>query len=36
MGDIVLFEPGEAIPCDGTLWSQWNVSGAMGESDMIK
>ena len=33
MGDAVLFEPGEAIPCDGTLVT---LDGAMGESDAIK
>jgi Ca2+-transporting ATPase len=38
--DIVLFEPGEIIPCDGIFLSGHNVrcdeSGATGESDAIK
>ena len=40
MGDVVLFEPGEIIPCDGIFLSGHNVrcdeSGATGESDAIK
>ena len=40
VGDIVLFEPGEIIPCDGIFLSGHNVwcgeSGATGESDAIK
>lgn len=40
VGDIVLFEPGEVIPCDGVFLSGHNVrcdeSGATGESDAIK
>jgi len=40
VGDVVLFEPGETIPCDGIFLSGHNVrcdeSGAMGESDPIK
>ena len=40
VGDVVLFEPGEIIPCDGIFLSGHNVrcdeSGATGESDEIK
>lgn len=40
VGDVVLFEPGEIIPCDGIFLSGHNVrcdeSGATGESDAIK
>ena len=40
VGDVVLFEPGEIIPCDGIFLSGRNVrcdeSGATGESDAIK
>jgi Ca2+-transporting ATPase len=40
VGDVVLFEPGEVIPCDGVFFSGHNVfcdeSGATGESDAIK
>lgn len=40
VGDIVLFEPGEVIPCDGVFLSGHHVrcdeSGATGESDAIK
>ena len=40
VGDIVLFEPGEIIPCDGIFLSGHNVrcdeSGATGESDAVK
>jgi len=40
VGDVVLFEPGEIIPCDGIFLSHHNVrcdeSGATGESDVIK
>jgi Ca2+-transporting ATPase len=40
VGDIVLLEPGEVIPCDGVILSGHNVrcdeSSATGESDAIK
>ena len=40
VGDVVLFEPGEIIPCDGIFLSGHNVpcdeSGATGKSDAIK
>ena len=40
VGDIVLLEPGEVIPCDGVFLSGYNVrcdeSSATGESDAIK
>jgi Ca2+-transporting ATPase len=40
VGDIVLLEPGEVIPCDGVFLSGHNVrcdeSSATGESDAIK
>ena len=40
VGDIVLFEPGEVIPCDGVFLSGYKVrcdeSSATGESDAIK
>ncbi|KAH9052627.1 hypothetical protein EDB87DRAFT_423558 [Lactarius vividus] len=40
VGDLVLLEPGEVIPCDGVFLSGHNVrcdeSSAMGESDAIK
>ena len=40
VGDIVLLEPGEVIPCDGVFISGHNVrcdeSSATGESDAIK
>ncbi|KAI9449869.1 calcium-translocating P-type ATPase [Lactarius psammicola] len=40
VGDVVLFEPGEVIPCDGVFLSGHNVrcdeSSATGESDAIK
>jgi P-type Ca2+ transporter type 2C len=40
VGDVVLFEPGEILPCDGIFLSGHNVrcdeSGATGESDAIK
>ena len=40
VGDVMLFEPGEIIPCDGIFLSGHNVwcdeSGATGESDAIK
>ena len=40
VGDVVLFEPGEIIPCDGIFLSghtvQCDESGATGESDAIK
>jgi P-type Ca2+ transporter type 2C len=40
VGDVVLFEPGEIIPCDGIFLSGHNVrcdeSGATGESGTIK
>ena len=40
VGDVVLFEPGEIIPCDGIFLSGHNVrcdeSHATGESDAIK
>ena len=40
MGDFVLFEPGEVIPCDGIFLSGHNgrcdESSATGESDAIK
>ncbi|KAH9025687.1 hypothetical protein EDB83DRAFT_2678872 [Lactarius deliciosus] len=40
VGDVVLLEPGEVIPCDGVFLSGHNVwcdeSGATGESDAIK
>jgi Ca2+-transporting ATPase len=40
VGDVVLFEPGEIIPCDGVFLSGHHVrcdeSGATGESDTIK
>ena len=40
VGDIVLLEPGEVIPCDGVFISGHNVlcdeSSVTGESDMIK
>jgi magnesium-transporting ATPase (P-type) len=39
VGDVVLFEPGKIIPCDGIFLSGHNVrcdeSGATGESDAI-
>ena len=40
VGDVVLFEPGEIIPCDGVFLSGHNVrcdeSSTTGESDSIK
>jgi len=40
VGDVVLFEPGEIIPCDGIFLSGHNVrcdeSGATGKADAIK
>jgi len=40
VGDVVLFDPGENIPCDGIFVSHHNVwcdeSGATGKSDAIK
>jgi P-type E1-E2 ATPase len=40
VGDVVLFESGEIIPCDGIFLSCHNVrcdeSGATGKSDTIK
>ena len=40
VGDVVLLEPGEVIPCDGVFLSGHNVrcdeSSATGESDTIK
>src|SRR6266705_6961390 len=40
VGDVVLFESGEIIPCDGIFLSGHNVrcdeSGATGKSDAIK
>jgi Ca2+-transporting ATPase len=40
VGDVVLLEPGEVIPCDGVFLSGHNVrrdeSSAIGESDAIK
>ena len=40
VGDIVLLEPGDVIPCDGVFLSGHNVrcdeSSATGESDAIK
>ena len=40
VGDVVLLEPGEVIPCDGVFLSGHNVrcdeSSATGESDAIK
>jgi len=40
LGDVVLFEPGEIVPCDGIFLLGHNVwcdeSGAMGKSDMFE